>query len=432
MPLNPAQLEALTASITDAFQEDGLRQLVRFKLGADMYKEWVAPDKPLRDTVFALIAKLEELGTTISLIDAVLGARPDRADLQKQLTAIKTALASPIVPTAGQVDDVRKGISEVGNRLTDAAMRQTVVDLEDILHKLADEIALLRTYKSLHDCLHNLQMQLRSLATAARNLASDPIAAADLVQSITQLRTLRDSVVAAIEDLPAAPPYRGFENAWLTQLDQAVELAQRSSDGNDPLLGREGIHEIRSILRREPSRIDRSLSMTADSLQLADLKNLFAKAGATPGLTDGERQRFLTREVSAEQLFRLLKALVNQHTQWQSVEGSLWEADDRLPKSEADDPSDFDALWSGIKRRVSALIDTEPQTDWARKIAERRDKVDALRKDDDWTKLALEFARFRQESIVRFFAVDTSLRQMAEEVDTIGETLLKLLTDLKT
>lgn len=431
MKLKPADFETLTLEITEAFNVDDLRQVVRFKMGADMFTEWVKPDQPFKTVVFDLVTKLEQLGTIIFLIEVVMGARPDNAELQQKLTAIKAALAGTAVATGDKIDDVRKGISEVGNRLAEMAIRQAVTDHKDILQKLFNEIALLRTYKSLHDCLHNLQMQLRGLATATRNLVTNPDATADLVQSVTTLRTLRDSVATAIDHLPDAPPYRESENRWLQQFDRAIGLAQQASDNNDTLVGKQGVFEIRGILRRQPVRIDGNLTATASSLEMADLKSLFIKASATPGLADDERQRFLSRAGSAEQLFRQLRALVNQHSEWQKVDQSLWDADENVPKSSADDPSDFDAIWLNIIAPLGELLGAETQAGWAKTIAERRDKIQALRKDDDWAKLRVEFARFRQEAIVRFFAVDTTLLQLAGQVATIGDTLLKLLTDLR-
>ena len=87
--------------------------------------------------------------------------------IQTTLTAIRGTLTTSIIAAGSQAEEVRKGITEVSTRLGDAAMRQAVMGLGDILRKLAEEIALLRAYKSLHDCLHNLQMQLRGLAIQA-------------------------------------------------------------------------------------------------------------------------------------------------------------------------------------------------------------------------------------------------------------------------
>jgi hypothetical protein len=62
MALPGPLLEALVAVIKDAFNRDSLGQLVRFKLGADMYKEWVPDGQPFKTDVFNLLTTLEREG----------------------------------------------------------------------------------------------------------------------------------------------------------------------------------------------------------------------------------------------------------------------------------------------------------------------------------------------------------------------------------
>jgi hypothetical protein len=95
-----------------------------------------------------------------------------------------------------------------------------------------------------------------------------------------------------------------------------------------------------------------------------------------------------------------------------------------------DEPWDFDALWKGLKEGVNALIAAETQAEWAKKLTTVITKVDTTRGASDWPKLPVDFGRFRQEATVQFYVVDTKLKGLATEVNTIGAPLRHLLDKL--
>lgn len=93
-------------------------------------------------------------------------------------------------------------------------------------------------------------------------------------------------------------------------------------------------------------------------------------------------------------------------------------------------PWDFDALWKSMKEIINALMATEPQSEWAKKIAAAVLKVDETRLTNDWKQLRKDFERYKQEAIGGFYIVDTNLKTLAGEVNKIGEPLRNLLNDL--
>src|SRR6187402_3365825 len=103
--LTNIQFTRLKELVVEAFNPDSLSQLVRMELGADMYKEYVPTGKPFQESVFLLIGALEERGTTISLVNAVLAARPQKAEIQSELPQMRAdlALSSPESPAQVRV-----------------------------------------------------------------------------------------------------------------------------------------------------------------------------------------------------------------------------------------------------------------------------------------------------------------------------------------
>lgn len=309
-------------------------------------------------------------------------------------------------------------------------MRSIVLQSQGVLTELTAKIDLLHTYKALHDALHTAKMQFRSLDTASRQMAKDPMAAGDFSQAVMGMETLITSMAAIVQDFPAQPPAaRQDELDWLTPFTTAIGIARTAADNGEHISARQSVQEIRTILTRQPSRIDSRLSRTADEIDLTKLKEVFAAAATVPELA-ADAPHFEKGRDATEQLLRQVKAQINQHANWQAIDRSLAGADEIMRSFTPDEPWDFDALWKGLKEGVNTLIAVEPQSEWAKKIATVIGRVDSTRSASDWPKLPVDFTRFRQEATVQFFVVDTKLKVLSSEVNAIGAPLRSLLEKL--
>ena len=427
MALDGPRLESLVVVLKDAFNRDTLGQLVRFKLGADMYKEWVPPGQPFKTDVFNLLTTLEREGLIASFLDHLITARED---LKTQLIDARSALDVKVSTTSDQTAVITSSVENVASKLQLAPVRDLVAQSRGVLAELTAKIDLLRTYKALHDALHTAKMQFRSLETSARQMANDPMAAGDFSQAVMGMETLATSMGGIILDFPAEPlAVRQDELDWLTRFNAAVSLSRDAADGSEHVVARQGVQGVRTILKTEPSRIDSRLSRTAGEIDLSKLKDVFAAASVIPELSM-DAASFEEGKSATEQLLRQVKAQINQHANWQAIDRSLAGADDIMRMFTPDEPWDFDALWKGLKEGVNVLISVESQAEWAKKIATVIGRVDATRSARDWPKLPSDFNRFRQETTVQFFVVDTKLKLLANEVNLIGAPLRHLLNEL--
>lgn len=420
-------LESLVVLLKDAFNRDSMKQLVHFKMGADMYKEWVAPNQPFKKDVFDLLSALDSERLLAGFLDHLITARED---LKPQIIEIRAALDVQASTTKDQTAAITNSVENVAEKLQLTPVREIVLQSRGVLTELTAKIDLLRTYKALHDALHTAKMQFRSLETAARQMASDPMAAMDFGQAVTGMETLATSMAGIISEFPAQPPaIRQDEMEWLARFNAAIAIARSAADSGEHVAARQGVQGVRTVLKTEPSRIDGRLSRTADEIDLTKLKDLFAAAAAVPELA-ADASAFEQGRAAAEQLLRQVKAQINQHANWQAIDRSLAGADDIMRMFTPDEPWDFDALWKGLKEGVNVLIAVETQAEWAKKIATVIAKVDATRAASEWPKLPVDFGRFRQETTVQFFVVDTKLKSLSSEVNVIGEPLRKLLEKL--
>jgi hypothetical protein len=282
MALPGPLLEALVAVIKDAFNRDSLGQLVRFKLGADMYKEWVPDGQPFKTDVFKLVTTLELEGLLATFLDHLSNARED---LAPRLADIRASLDVKTASTSDQTAAIKSSVAGVAGKLQLAPVREVMKRSQGVLTELTSGIELLRAYKSLHDVLHTAKMQFRSLESSSRQMVNDPLAAGDFSQAVVSLEMLVTSMESIIQELPTAPSsIRQDEKDWLARFTNAIGIARQAADAADHVTARQGVQGVRTVLRTEPSRIDGRLSRTADEIDLSKLKDVFAAAAALPEL----------------------------------------------------------------------------------------------------------------------------------------------------
>ncbi len=427
MSLPGTLLETLVGLIKNAFNRDSLSQLVRFKLGADMYKEWVPAGNTFNTDVFNLVTTLEREGLLATFLHHLCTAR---LDLQAQLEEVRSALDNTSTTANDNATVITDNVAGVAQQMALPPVRAIILQSRDVLTRLTSRISLLCSYKALHDQLHQAKMSFRGLDNSAKQMASDPMAVSDFGQSVMAMETITNKMESALQNWPpASTEVRPDEADWLERFSSAVKIARAAADSGEHVPARQSVQGIRSVLRTEPSRIDARLSRTAGEIDLSTLKEIFLSAAAIPDL---KTQSATLRQGSTatEQLLRQLKAQTNQHANWQAIDRSLAGADEIMRSLTPDEPWDFDALWKGIKEGISILIALESESPWAQKIDSFIKRIDTARNAQNWPALRMDFERFRQEATVQFFVVDTQLLNLAGKVNTIGEPLHQLLNQL--
>src|SRR5438132_519694 len=90
------QMEELRDAITAAFDQDSLKQLVRFRLEKDLFT--MVREGPLNDVAFNLIQWAEREGEIAKLVRAVGEARPTNPKVRDFCTAHARWAFSPPAP----------------------------------------------------------------------------------------------------------------------------------------------------------------------------------------------------------------------------------------------------------------------------------------------------------------------------------------------
>lgn len=423
-------VEQLTEVISDNFDVKQLTNLLSLSMGTD-YKNLVPEGLTPPQAVQKLLSDFSSRDLITVFIDQLLAAQARNVPVASALQEIRDTFPSAVPQPAVQIAAMRSGLEKVGQQLDDPEIVKLVQDSGDFLITFASQITILRAYKTLHDCLHGLQFNLRGFATALRLLREDPSNAEELSHTVASLATKITDAEAAIPELPDSPPsIQETENDWVKELRRITDLTQAAMDTAEHLTGRRALQMLRSLLSLHLTRIDGELRKATNAINLAKLQELFAQAAAIDSLQLPVLQALQHGESACERLQQQLRSRVNQHSSWQSIDRSLWGADAFLDII-AQDSADFDAMWIGLSTGINELLEIDPASVWATRLRDLLEKVNASRQTEDWKLVVRAFSTFRDQASAQFYALDGDLKRLAGQVYVLSRPLARLLTFLQ-
>jgi hypothetical protein len=426
----PAEfLQQVADAIGDAFDLPELNGIVLKSTGEGLFKEWVSEGKTHRVTAFELLVALGQQGLETLFLARVLEARPTDEKIKELITRAQPAVLEVRLETGKQVGDVLAGLRATRDKLQEPAVRQAVAISRDALASGARGFDTLAVYKNLHDCLHALQLKtFRDLKAAARRLAQDPDQASSLREFAEQLRTACTNAREWPDRLPADPTMREVELIWIQTLETAAEKLQSALDASAAPAIREALTEIRTVLRREPFRLNQLIYATAKSLPLAALTSALRQVSDAVG--DGAAE--LTKAHNAmRDLGATVLGRVVEHKMWQDADNKIWHLEETFELAPDEALEDFGLAWPATKTSILSLAAMEPNALWAKNANNYSKRLDdELAKEELGTGLKTAFDAYRREARFRFFAVDRQLRSDCASLVRMGDPLHAILEGL--
>jgi hypothetical protein len=431
MSLTGEQTQELTDALGGdqgaAFDHDTLEQMVRFKLGKDLYA-LVARDKPLHTVAFELIKVAEQEGWTDALVRAAYISRPNNTRVK---AFVDQHWPEARVPEefAQQVQAVKTGLvalSAILERLADPGIRLTIGGFSAVFKLTLEKIETLRRYKGLHASLHQLNTKyVPSINVAAKLYRQDPTHF-DLLQSYaTQLKSEAGRIRLVARSLRSYPA----EKEWIDALEDAAALVLRSLDDTNDVNVQGGIRDLRRVLIDEPPRINGLLCDAAGDLHLEELiqamrviKGYLAKR---PGADNGSLPA-ADFHIGLRSLLLLqprLAGLVEEHFAWQLLEKEFTAADTRTAVT----PEERFPRWADFKKRLLRLCDLAEAKDWSRGLRELIGQLEEAARAGDARQFGRRYNTFHTLASDRFFNVDDELLDLSEQLPTIGQPLDQLL-----
>ncbi|MGP3697583.1 hypothetical protein [Rhodobacter sp. NSM] len=427
--LPPALIEPLSEEVARLFTTDDLKRIMLKSTGLGLHEEWVPDNLTGRERAFALLEAVSRQDAEPLVLAEMLARRPDAADFAALVEQACPEARAALPATGRQVEQVISGLSAVYLRLDEAPVRERLTQSRDRLSMIVDTVDSLDAYKSLHECLHQIQIkQFRALNDAARALPEDPRQAAELRVYCNQLRGACVMARNAVEQLPAAPIPRATETLWIDALEAAAAQVQDAIDAVDTAGARSALRQIRWIIQNTPPRLNSLIFATASALPLDDLARALEDVAGAGG---GEPIRTALR--SLRLIIPTIRSEVVEHREWQEADIRITELDQLFERAGngVDLVEEFAAVWIELKSMVQELATRDPEAAWARRILSYLEDVDdALAREQADAGFEAVYSAFRGEAQIRFLTVDSRLKGDCTALVRISMPLHKLLAEL--
>lgn len=426
MALTKEQLEELHAALGDAFDANGLEQLVRFKLGIKL-NEIVNLTLGFNKVAFDLIEWAEQQGLTEALIRAVSVSRPDNPSVRAFVEKHFPKLKDPVQPEA-LIRGVEGGFTAIVQLLDDKNVRLIVGAFRAYFETTRSRVEILGKYKALHDRLHTLQVQFpRQIADAANNFQRNGAGAHPLDLYAYQLQQQAEKARAEAVGLPNAAE----EEPWVLNLENVVRQIKKADADQDPVPLRQALVVLKRVLAEAP-RINSLLAGNAAGL---GLDKLIDAMGEIVHHLDagGKGQAHQVTQVRAgldglRGLQPRLAGLVQEHFAWQWLDKEFAAAEAQ-PGGTAEERF---ALWDDVRTRLLHLCAVSPQRDWSQQLTRLTDELQQAGKAGTPDLFGRKFETFLTIARDRFFEVDVELLKLSGQLARVGESLdqlLRLATD---
>jgi hypothetical protein len=432
MSLSPEQIVQLSDVLVTKFDATGvdLDRVVKFNLGTGLFVDYAGPGLPFRTVVSQLLEKTEQKGSTIKLFAGVIRSRPDAKDAVAHILPE----ACKYAPEASkQVADVVEGVRGIQARLQNVAVRDRILNSFDDLQRVVLELDLLARYKTLHDCLQNLQIKhYRQVASAAKRFKEDPSAKDTLGEYLQQLRMQSSNARSAVLGLPNASGERDKEMPWINELESIIQNLHAALIHDDERAAVKCSYGLKDILRKRPRHLDEVLVGTAERVPLTRLVDSLKDVRAA--FMNGDNGSFdLGPAIRAlERLIPDQRGLIAVHTAWQDVDTDFWQADASLHAvGNPDSLEEFQYLWESLWKKMLVIIASNPQAAWAVSLDQQgRNFLKTFPLPDPVPDRAkASFGLLQRDAMYQFFEVDKSLHNQCNEIIKIGEPLQRLLEE---
>jgi hypothetical protein len=436
MSLNQEQFAELSNMLVQHFDDDGeeLDRVVKYNLGSGLFVDYAARDK-FRNVVDQLLTKTEQKGSTVKLFEGVLKVRRDNPDVKAVIVRNLPQVKLEVPNIAREVAAAAQGVQAVRKCLKLGEVHTLVAASRQDLERLASDLDLLARYKTLHDCLHTLQIQfLRLLESTARKLQTDPSASDALIVYVDQLQTKADDAETAAQGLPDTPGERDEQMVWVLKLAKIIDTLRNAVidvDGNSAVAC---VFRLKSILRAQPSRLGDLIVITARRTPIASLVRTIERVATASACEEGQA-RDLANGISAlQRLIPDQMGLVAQHSEWQKIADFLWQADELLHQGGPDAFEGFQYVWQDLATMTREIVVSDPASDWA--VALTKDVVGFEQQLPTPPSTVMSdqakryFGMFMSRANNRFYRVDKALHTQCSEIIKLGQPLRRLLEDI--
>lgn len=294
------------------------------------------------------------------------------------------------------------------------------------LEQAQAQVGTLAELKDMHDLLHRLQFDCYNIILY--NAKSFP-AVESAYETISAHRDILNTLLNGILRAAEKPSFANEDMGWLDLLRKCADAVSLAVDNMDAGALTKAIGLLKRILAQQPSRINTRLNDKAQTLRLSDLvrdlNTVREKLSHVPDADAAKVTQFNAGVDALASLEASLKFVVSDHNKWQAVEDDL-----RLFDADVDQGvADWQSFWPDVKSKVNALCVAGAA--WSADLQTAQTRVDQFIAGNGDLQIRTSFRAFRNKASARFYEVDANLKEMCNQLRTLGEPLNNVLGAMK-
>ncbi len=339
-------------------------------------------------------------------------------------------IKNPLTPFPNEQEETslhhaNQSLTALRNLLDVPEIHEAVVTYRSDFKSVCEQIHQLTYYKSLHDLLHQVEIECyRNILQDSRRFPDDELSVITLTEYEIRLQGMLHRAQTIISHGNSSNP----SPHWIQELEKIhTEFRVSISDLDDRRLANT-ICLMTHFLAYQPVRFNNSLTEAAKTLRLPDvvhrLQQLWKKIEkfeVDPGIAS----QFEKELKSMETLNNRLTQLVHIHDDWQRVDATLR----YIEKNLQHDIQELTYTWSFLKEDVAALCIDDSDPDFVC-LRNNEKHIDKFLETADSSKVKAHFSFYRQAALNCFSLVDYNLRKLCGELQNTGQSLALIVEKL--
>lgn len=318
---------------------DLISQAVQYDIFNACNETWA-----LGDSVRAVLEQLDRSGdgTKTAVVQALFTTEPGNVELRAWVSAYAPDLLALVSDSdfaaargdyqkarmEGQSTLAKAGLNQLPVLRQLASVRQEVAQRHDVIALAAQQLNVVRFYKTLHDKLHLIQvLAFAELGKMQLKRELDDLDRATILAHVKMMRAGLPGIKQDISTLKSvqAP----VNDAWLGRYDDALVRLTGATPVDKQAL-RSFSTELRSVLSNQLSAINRSLvtaAATIDFRRVSSLLTVIAASLSVDSASEVNKQAALALVRAADAIDALgadLQSTISAHTIWQQIDTQLW------------------------------------------------------------------------------------------------------------
>jgi hypothetical protein len=314
---------------------------------------------------------------------------------------------------------INRGLVALARLMEAPRVRDKIVSFRTEFNIVRARINVMRHYKGMHSCLHDLYFQCyKPIAREVKRFPDDE----EGLDSLRDYGRTLEEIVGEMRSVADQGMFAEHEISWIRHLDQVYMYLCQALERSDRALLERAQERLYSVLTVRLPYMNNRLNQAAHDLdRLADLveglKYICNTWEDCRDLDEGEVQWFKAGVDEMERLYHMLSKLLKEHDTWQWVDSEL-----RMMAISLDNAAELAGIWEGV-RAITKPLYCDRTEGWTIVLKEADQRLTDALVTREADRIERCFGRYRWRVDDCFYKTDIKLKRLCDDLRAAGDPL---------